>query len=525
MATVGGVRARSMTTASTPVPDSLHLRLAGPTSPVTTLDPALVRDSETMTIVRQLFRGLMAFDKNLALHPELADALSYDASTLTYTATLRQGIAFHDGRPIAAADVERSFVRALDPMTAGGDRSALAASGQLVGIVGAKELLAGTTTVLRGVQVLDDRTIAIRLVEPDSAFPGKLASVAASIVDATGDDPSRDISLNGSGPFQRLSSASSSVLTLTTSSVWHKGHSTVRSLSFLTGGDASTPSNLLQRGDIDIASGLSAADGRLLADPASGSGALEIIAMPSFSLLYLALGSLQPPLDDLHIRKAVQYGFPWRRLAEASSSNVAIADGVIPPGVLGRSWPANLPNYDPERAMSEIAASRYGRVEDIPPITVYTGQTSLADPLRNVGSAMQEELGNTLGLRIDPVSVAWGDFLNGLSAGRFPTYSLTWVADYPDPSAFLRVLFGSGSPDNYSGYRSEQFDALLALALAAADDEMRVDAYSRAQQMLIDDAVIMPISFDIGYTAYRTGIAGVPVSPIGLVGLETIVGA
>ena len=147
-----------------------------------------------------------------------------------------------------------------------------------------------------------------------------------------------------------------------------------------------------------------------------------------------------------------------------------------------------------------------------------------ADPLRNVGVALQEVLGETIGLRVNPVSVAGGDFLSGLPAGRFPTYSLTWVADFPDPSAFLQVLFGSSSPDNYSGYRSATFDTMVADALAAQDEESRFAAFAAAQQVLIDDAAIIPIAFDIGYTAYRTGISGVPVSPIGLVGLEAVVG-
>jgi oligopeptide transport system substrate-binding protein len=159
------------------------------------------------------------------------------------------------------------------------------------------------------------------------------------------------------------------------------------------------------------------------------------------------------------------------------------------------------------------------------PIAIHTGQTTLSDPLRNVGVALQEYLGAHLGLRIEPVSVAWGDFLAGLATGRFPTHSLTWVADYPDPSAFLNVLFGSASPDNYARYRSDAFDALVAEALSTPDEVSRAALFAQAQQVLIDDAVVVPISFDIGYTAFRTGIGGVPVTPIGLVGLESIHGS
>ncbi|MGB3328157.1 MAG: ABC transporter substrate-binding protein [Thermomicrobiales bacterium] len=499
--------------------DGLHLVLAGPATGVSTLDPALVRDNQTMTIVRQLFRGLLAFDATLTPQPALAASVDADDQETSFRVILRPDGTFHDGRPITARDVEASLARALNPATAGGDRTALAAAGQLGGIRGAGDVLAGRTDRLGGVEVMSDRQLQITLDGPDAAFPGKLASVAASIVDATG---SYAIAMNGTGPFSLASVPSGESLTMNRRGYYDHGHSTVSMLSFVTGSAAAMPGNLLQAGSIDLASGLPSDQAVLLADPASGAGDVRVTAMPEFSLLYLALSPLDEALADLSIRRAIQVGFPWQRLAE-SATGVQPAQGIIAPGMLGRDWPANLPPFDLERAKAEIARSRFGSADRVPPITVYTGQTSAADPLRNVGVAMQEFLGEQLGLRIEPVSVAWDDFLAGLPAGRFPTYSLTWIADFPDPSSFLEVLFGAGSPDNYTGHASSALDGLLTEARSAADDERRATLFARAQQVLIDEALVMPISFDIGYTAYRMGIGGVPISPIGLVGLETVV--
>ncbi|MGC4190654.1 MAG: ABC transporter substrate-binding protein [Thermomicrobiales bacterium] len=509
--------------AQTPVSagnEGLHLTLAGPSFATPVLDPALVRDNATMTIVRQLFRGLLAFDGNLELQSALAASVTADAEGRVYDVLLRDGITFHDGRPIVAEDVASSFLRALDPVTADGDASALAAAGQLAGIDGAADVLAGRAQRLSGVEVRDATRLTIALTEPDAAFPEKLASVAASIVDTT---VGQSIAANGTGPFRLDLSTFDEKLTMAHIDSPYNGHGTVSTLSFLTGAAAAMPGNLLQAGTIDIATGLSADEAALLADPASGVS-IQTVAAPEFSLLFLALSPTMAPLDDPHIRRALQTGFPWTRLAEAAGASVRPARGIVAPGMLDRDWGASIPSYDLARARSEIAQSRYGEAARVPPIAIYTGQTSLSDPLRNVGVALQEYLGEPLGLQIEPVSVAWGDFLAGLPAGRFSTYSLTWVADYPDPSAFLRVLFGSDSPDNYLGYRSDAFDALISEALSITDKTSRADLYARAQQMLIDDAVVIPISFDIGYTAFRTGIQGVPVSPIGLVGLESIYG-
>ena len=499
----------------------LHLTLPGPVYAAPTLDPALVRDNATMVIVRQLFRGLLAFDAELTLRPALAASVTAGADARAFEVRLRDDAAFHDGRPIRAGDVAASFVRALDPATAAGDRSLLAASGQLAGIEGADAVLAGKATHLAGLVIHDDRRFTITLADPDAAFPQKLASVAASVVDTSTPEAS---AANGSGPFRLENPSSSENLTITTTLAPDKRPGTVTSLSFLLGPSAANGGNLLQGGVVDIAPGLGADQAALISDPAVG-GAFTVTAVPEFSLLYLAMGPFTPPLDDIHIRRAIQLGFPWKRLAAAAGAGVRPARGVIAPGMLDREWDADLPPYDVDLARREVARSRYGSAERVPPITVYTGQTALSDPLRNIGVALQEELGPRLGLRIEPVSVAWDDFLAGLPAGRFPTYALTWVADFPDPSAFLQVLFASDSPDNYSGYRSAAFDALIAEALATPEPEARAERYSSAQQMLIDDAAIVPVSFDIGYTAFRTGIVGVPASPIGLLGLESVSGA
>ncbi|MGN6032185.1 MAG: ABC transporter substrate-binding protein, partial [Thermomicrobiales bacterium] len=341
---------------ATPAADGLHITLAGPTTPITTLDPALVRDSATMIVVRQLFRGLLALDSDMELRPALAESVIPDAEATVFAVRMRAGATFHDGRPIVADDVAASFARALNPETAGGDGSALAGAGQLAGIVGAESVLAGHSARLSGVEIRDEHTFTIALSRPDAAFPEKLASVAASVVDTTATGA---VERNGSGPFRLSGPASFELLTMTRLQSPYEGPGTVSSLSFLVGASASSPANLLQAGTIDIASGLPADEAALLADPASGAGSPTIVATPDFSLLYLALSPSMAPLDDIHIRSAIQIGFPWARLAEAAGASVQPARGVIAPGMLGRTWEADMPGHDLDVARAEVARSRF----------------------------------------------------------------------------------------------------------------------------------------------------------------------
>ena len=68
-----------------------------------------------------------------------------------------------------------------------------------------------------------------------------------------------------------------------------------------------------------------------------------------------------------------------------------------------------------------------------------------------------------------------------------------WDADVPDPDNFLTKLFHSKSPRNYSRYHNPIVDELLMAARTTADAQRRVEHFRRAEQVIVDDAVILPV--------------------------------
>lgn len=86
------------------------------------LDPAHVSDIYGRVIVRQVFDTLIELDDNLTPVPVLAEFWTASRDGTTWTLTLRQGVRFHHGRDMTAADVVYSFQRLRDP---DGPRAAL----------------------------------------------------------------------------------------------------------------------------------------------------------------------------------------------------------------------------------------------------------------------------------------------------------------------------------------------------------------------------------------------------------------
>jgi len=137
-------------------------------------------------------------------------------------------------------------------------------------------------------------------------------------------------------------------------------------------------------------------------------------------------------------------------------------------------------------------------------------------------AALRDEVETHLGLQIESVVVQSEEYFDGLALRQYPAYALYWGADYPDPATFLQSLFAGGSSDNYIDSSNPGFDTLLDEAAAELDPARRAETYQRAQQILIDDAVMIPTYHDVGYFLVKPWVKGLEYTALGLLQLETI---
>jgi peptide/nickel transport system substrate-binding protein/oligopeptide transport system substrate-binding protein len=492
------------------------LRLSGQADGPESLDPAFSRDLASAFLVRQIFRGLTRFDSDLQPVPALAQRIEVSGDGLDYTFDLRDNATFHDGTPVTADAVVVSLTRALDPATANGDVLLLGGPTFLSDIEGAGDLISGLTDRLSGVAAVDEDTVQIRLASPRATFLMKLASAPASIVDprdvVQGDEWWR--TPNGTGPFRISEWAPDDYLTLVRFDGYLGGPAPLQRIEIRLGTNALQPFNLYEAGQIDVTGVDVTAVDRVLA-PESGLSD-QVSVTPLFAVDYIAFRTDTPPFDDPAIRRAIQLGFPRTKVAAVSyDSFVTGANGFIPKGMLGIDWPAEMPEYDLEAARQAIAESSYGAADKVPPIMIYVSGYA-------GGSALRDTVQRDLGLDVEIVNVDWSEFVLGLSRRDYPAYELYWGADYPDPESLLLILFGTGRADNYVDYSNDAYDDLLRQAAAEQDVATRSDLYRRAQQILIDDHVVIPLYFDVAYTLAKPAVKGLEVTPLGILGLESV---
>ncbi|MBW3632158.1 MAG: peptide ABC transporter substrate-binding protein [Chloroflexi bacterium] len=491
-----------------------ELRLAGTVIDPVPLDPAVARDVNSAFMTRQVFRGLTRFNENLEPVPELAQRIEISADGLTYLIQLRDDARFADGSAITADDVVFSLTRALSPETAQEAGAALAGPSYLADIVGADEVIRGDARELTGVRAIDDRTVEIHLKAPRATFLMKLASAPAAIVDpddvARGGEWWRDP--NASGPFVVDVWEPEEELQLAANPEYVGGEPDLGRVTFRLGPNSSNPFNLYQADEIDVATVPIPAIDRVSSEDSPLLAELEI--SPILSTTYIAFRTDVAPMDDPEIRRAVQLAFPRWKVAEILlSGRQETANGLIPPGTLGREWPQTAPEQDLDAAREAIARSSYGTAENVPPITIYGAGPFGSEALRDV-------LERELGLIVEVLDVHWPQFNQGLSRKSFPAYELTWVADFPDPETFLWNLFATPSPDNYSEYSNPTFDALLDQAAATLDVEDRAALYAEAEAVLLGDNAVLPLAHDVRYTLMKPWVKGLDITPLGMLYLE-----
>ena len=142
-----------------------ELRLIGG-EPIS-LDPHVIQDAGSALYVVEIFGGLLTLDPNLEIQPDLAAEIPTEANggkvvnadgTVTYTFRLREGLLFHDRKPVFAETVKASFERAADPAT-----QSLVSEFFLGDIVGVTEKLRGQANEISGIEVIDETTLTVTI--------------------------------------------------------------------------------------------------------------------------------------------------------------------------------------------------------------------------------------------------------------------------------------------------------------------------------------------------------------------------
>ncbi|MEU4740975.1 ABC transporter substrate-binding protein [Actinosynnema sp. NPDC023658] len=469
------------------------------TEPESPLVPGNTTEVGGSRVLDPLFTGLVEYRAQDA-QPVNAMAESIDTTdSKVFTVKLKQGWLFHDGTPVTA----NSFVDAWN-WTAFGPNATQGASffSQIEGFAavhpddpdgadGPREAPAPTSNTLSGLKVVDDHTFTITLSEPFAVFPVTIGyEVFSPLPEAFFKDRTAfEQNPIGNGPFKYVSRTVGTDIKLTRYDDY-KGDDKpkFKDLTLKVYQSRESAYADLVANNLDFMEELppNALAGKQYETDLGD----RVVQRETLNNQTIAFPFYVKPYDNVDLRHAISMAINREEITQRIFEGTRKpADGWVHPLMKGYQpgQCGEFCTYNPAKAKEALARSGY------------TGEIVL---LSNTDGGHQEwaeavvnSIKNTLGIEARFVpSTSFGEFRQKVNAHEMTgMYRAGWIADYPSIENWLTPLFRTGASSNDGLYTNPAFDAKLAEADKAANEEDAIKLYLEAERILAKDMPSVPL--------------------------------
>jgi peptide/nickel transport system substrate-binding protein len=500
---------------------------------IASLDPAFAKNQSIMWAVHQVYNTLVETDPSLNIVPSLAKSWDVSPDRLLYTFHLRTDVVFHDnevfpngkGRKMTAHDVEYTFRRIVDRRTA--------SSGAWI--------FNNRVDSIQGFKAVNDSTFEFRLSRPFTPVLGLLSMQYCSIVPhEVVEKYGKDFRNNpcGTGPFRFKSWEEGQALILVKNENYFEKDSAGKRLPYLDAikttfyDNKATEFLLFRQGKLDFVNDIDASfkdevltkRGELRSE---WKDKIMLYKHPYLNTEYLGIlidttNQLvrNSPLRYKKVRQAINYGFDRRKMILYLRNSIGIPaeSGFVPAGL--PSFDSSVVRgykYDPSKARQLLQEAGFTQEKDMPAIRLLT-----ISVYGELASFIAKEL-EDIGLKVQVEVIQKSLLLEYTAKSQALFFRGSWIADYPDAENYLSVFYGKNpAPPNYTRYKNPRFDMVYEQALNVTDDSIRLKLYQQLDQMIIDDAPIIPLWYDEVIRLVNPGIKGFQPNGLNLLELRRV---
>lgn len=457
------------------------------------LDPASTTDGESSRITKQVYEGLLEFDKeSFDVLPGLAHDWEVADDGLSYTFYLEEGVTFHDGTDFNAEAVKTNFERWADPE----HEYAFADEGYVYSMYGTMfgGFKGDENHVIEEINVINDYEIEFVLSQPLGFFLQNMAMSYFPITSpAALEEHGAAINENpvGTGPFQFVSWSKDDSIVLDKFEDYRvDGLPKLDRVVFEVIPDNAARLIALRSGEIDIMDGLNPDD----AAGVEADEGLELYERDENNIGYVGFNVQKEPFDNKELRHAVSHAIDKEAIAEALYAGYATPASVpLPPNYIGYNDEVESFEYDPDKAMELLAEAGYEDGLEIELWTMPVARPYMPDP-ETVSEIIQNNL-EQIGITVNIVREEWAPYLEKTMNGEHQMYMLGWSGTNGDPDYFLSSLLHGDNvgSSNREYYDNDEVDELLNQAKLSIDQDERASFYQQAQEIIADDAPMVPL--------------------------------
>ena len=469
-------------------------------SGISSLDPAFARDQSNIWACNALYNSILQLDDSLHIRPCMAKTWEISEDGLTYTFHLRNDVWFHNDacfkdstRHLTAADVVYSFSRLRDPRTA--------SPGAWV--------FNGRIDSIEPFTAKDDTTFVLKLSKPFLPMLGILTMQYCSVV------PHEAVEMYGvdfrshpvgTGPFKlKLWREGAAMILMRNDKYFERVGE--EQLPYIKGVRVSfmnskkTEFVAFKQGKLDFISGIDASFQDEVIDEKGElrkelQSTIDMSKSPYLNTEYLGFlmkSDSSNPLNDKHIRQAINYGFDRNELIRYLRNGIgkAAENGFTPPGLPSYDGSIAGYHYDPELARKLLKESGHENGAGLSEISLYTNDT-----YKEMGLMLSKQL-DKIGIKLKVEVTEPAILREWMSQGKVAFFRGSWIADYPDAESYFTVFYSKNtSPPNYTHYNNPEYDRIYERALTEVNDSLRYALYHDLERIIIADAPVVPLYYD-----------------------------
>jgi peptide/nickel transport system substrate-binding protein len=488
------------------------LVIAGTIDDLVALDPHHSFEVTGSDLLKNVYDQLFTLDptKDTAeLQPGLAESFTVSDDGRTFTFQIRQGVRFHSGNALTAADVVYSLRR---PLLINRTPAFMYRS------VGLTRDNVEQTVRQEGeftVSVTFNRAYAPSLIQ--NLFTATIASVVDSrLVQQNAGEDMGNAWLNrnsaASGAYRIARFQPNESYTLERNDSWWRGRANLQRVIVRHVPEAATQRLLLERGDVDVARNLTPTDITAL----RGRPNISLAEFPRGTIQYFSANTTFPLLSNPKVVEALKYLVDYDGIANSLlPGQVFPHQSFIPRAILG-AVDTRPYTYDPDRARRLLAEA--GHANGI----ALTMDTANTFPSLDVAQTLQASMARG-GVRLEVLPATGAQMLAKFRARNHQLFIGIWGLGYPDPhynaDSFAHNPPGADNPGKLTwrnGWDIPELTRRTEAAMTERDQNARAAIYRQIQEEFMNTSPFAIFAQQQVQVAHRSNLRGYMASSPGL---------
>ncbi|MDO9708308.1 ABC transporter substrate-binding protein [Paracraurococcus lichenis] len=459
------------------------------------LDPTLARTFVGRIVFASLCDKLFDINEKLEIVPQLASGHRWE-DPKTLLVTLREGVKFHDGEAMDAESVRYSLNRHLT----------------LQG-----SFRRGEINTMESVEVVDPRTVRIRLKEPSAPFLSQLTDRAGTIVSPKAAEAAgRNFGTKPvcAGPYRFVERvAQDRIVVERFPGYWNAQAITIPRITYLPIPDNTVRLANLQSGALEMVQTIEPDDIKAV----QRNARLKVLTYDGLGYQSITYNLANGPRAETPFAKDARIRAAFELAIDRDAINQVVYEGAwtvtaqpVPP-----SSPYHVKGFQPQARDLETAKALLRQAGVTAPVPVEMTIPNSPD-LRQVGEVIQAMV-KEAGFELKLNTMEFASSLQAANRGEFETYLINWSGRV-DPDGNTWTFMHTNGAQNDGKYGNPEVDKLLDAARVEQDMEKRRDLYGKAFRIAIrEDRSRIYLWHAKNIVAHTTRLSGFVPVPDGLI--------